>query len=749
MEHMPVAWAKGVLIAGLLAVPLVSCSYFKDEKGAEPSTKETPVAQSKASPIGAQTPALGQPKPLSPPGSAPPNDTMPSATIKGTGTFINPVPANRVVRVRSKNGEVMLNFVNADVRDVVRSVLGKTLRLNYVIDPKIEGLVTLETTRSIATADVLPLLEQVLRVHGVAIVEDAGIYKVVPTAAAARGVVPKLRAGNSPRGAAFAVQIVPLKHAAAREMSKILKPMLRKDAILRVDEARNLLIVAGTRSERASVNEMVEIFDVDWFQGMSFALVPLRFSKAKEVVADLDKVFGDAGKGPVAGLVKFVALERMNSVLVVSPNASYLDKSRGWIERFDIGNQSDERRLYVYHVENGRAIDLSDALNKIFTGKTGQQGNRTGGAVAPGFRPGEIRSSSLAARRSERSGIGGSSSTASSRTTTGSRTGSQTRTQLSSTAPRRPSARTASAGPVGGQALFEASEIRIFAVETSNSLVILATPNEYRQVESALRQLDTIPLQVLISATIAEVRLNDDLQYGVQWFFDTGNTEITLSDAASGAVGGAFPGLSVLFSGNSNARVVLNALQEVTDVNVVSSPQLMVLDNHSAELQVGDQVPVATQSSVSSIDPEAPIVNSIQFRDTGVVLNVTPRVNAGGLVTLDIEQEVSDVIPTTTSGIDSPTIQQRRIRSSVAVQSGETVALGGLIRNRRTKNKSGVPFLSQIPVLGALFGKTESFDDRTELLILIRPRVVRNLKEAREMTEELRKQIKVITTGKP
>ncbi len=741
MEQMPVAWAKGVLIAGLLAIPLVSCSYFKGEQGAPAPAKKTPVAQDGAPEGSAQSPALGRPKPLSPAGGTPAGDTPPSATIRGTGTFINPVPASRVTEVRTKNGEVMLNFVDANVRDVVRSVLGKTLRLNYVLDPKVEGSVTLETTRPIAMADVLPLLEQVLRVHGIAIVEDGGIYKVVPTTEAARGMVPKLRDGTRLRGTAYAVQIVPLKHAAAREMSKILTPMLRKDAILRVDEARNLLIVAGTRAERASVNEMVQIFDVDWFEGMSFALVPLRFSKAKEVVADLDKVFGDTGKGPAAGIVKFISLERMNSVLVVSPNASYLDKSRGWIERFDIGNQSDERRLYVYHVENGRAVDLSDALNKIFTGKSGPQGNRRGGDVAPGLRPGEIRSSSLTERRNTRTGTGGNSGASSS--------GAAPRSTQGAATPRRPVTRRTTAGPVGGQALFEASEIRIFAVETSNSLVILATPNEYRQVESALRQLDTIPLQVLISATIAEVRLNDDLQYGVQWFFDTGNTEITLSDVASGAVGGAFPGLSVLFASNSNARVVLNALQEVTDVNVVSSPQLMVLDNHSAELQVGDQVPVATQSSVSSIDPEAPIVNSIQFRDTGVVLNVTPRVNAGGLVTLDIEQEVSDVIPTTTSGIDSPTIQQRRIKSSVAVQSGETVALGGLIRNRKTKNRSGVPLLSQIPVLGALFGKTENFDDRTELLILIRPRVVRNLKEAREMTEELRRQIKGITSGKP
>ena len=292
-------------------------------------------------------------------------------------------------------------------------------------------------------------------------------------------------------------------------------------------------------------------------------------------------------------------------------------------------------------------------------------------------------------------------------------------------------------------AIDQSGNIRIIADEKKNALVILATSAEYRMIEATLKRLDITPLQVLIEVTIAEVGLIDDLRYGLQWFFESGDASATFSSLASGAVASAFPGFSFVFAG-SDARVVLNALTEITDVQVISSPQLMVLDNQSARLQVGDQVPIATQSSVTVNDPDAPIVNSIQFRDTGVILEVTPRVNAGGLVVLDVLQEVSDVVETTTSDIDSPTIQQRFIESTVAVQSGDTVALGGLIRDRHEESVSGLPLLSEIPILGNLFKTTEVVERRTELLVLITPRVVRNRREALEVTDELRRRLSTL-----
>jgi general secretion pathway protein D len=280
--------------------------------------------------------------------------------------------------------------------------------------------------------------------------------------------------------------------------------------------------------------------------------------------------------------------------------------------------------------------------------------------------------------------------------------------------------------------------------ERNNALLILATPSQYRGILATLRQLDVVPLQVLIEATIAEVRLTDQLRYGLQWFFAFGSSSATLSDVTSGAVSPLFPGFSYLYS-RVDARVVLNALTSVTDVRIISAPQLFVRDNAQARLQVGDQVPIVTQQAISVVDSDAPLVNTVEYRDTGVILEVIPHVNTSGSVILEIIQEVSDVVPTESSGIDSPTIQRRQIASEVFMMSGETVALGGLIRDRQTQGVSGIPLLSEIPVLGNLFKTTSDNEDRTELLVLLTPRVVRNSQDAAALTEELRRRIPSVT----
>jgi general secretion pathway protein D len=302
----------------------------------------------------------------------------------------------------------------------------------------------------------------------------------------------------------------------------------------------------------------------------------------------------------------------------------------------------------------------------------------------------------------------------------------------------------AAPGAEEGIPLDAQARARIVADERNNALLIMATPAQYRAVLAAVRQLDVVPLQVLIEATIAEVTLNDQLRYGLQWFFNFGNSTITFSQVASGLVNPVFPAFNYIFQSN-DARVVLSALTSVTDVRIISAPHLLVLDNEQARLQVGDQVPIVTQQATSVIDPDAPLVNTVEYRDTGVILEIIPHVNSSGLVILDIIQEVSDVAETVTSGIDSPTIQQRQVASTVVVQTGETVALGGLIRDRHTEGETGIPVLSEIPVLGNLFKTTTNTDDRTELLILLTPRVVRNANDARALTEELRRRIPSVT----
>jgi len=449
---------------------------------------------------------------------------------------------------------------------------------------------------------------------------------------------------------------------------------------------------------------------------MSFGLFSLNSANAESLVDELQTIFSEAGFGPSHELLRFIPIARLNAVIAISPRAFYLEQAQAWIQQLDRGTSGAGERLHIYFVENARAAELAEVLNQAFDRR--EQGG-TRDATTPALLPAAYGAAAVEAGRDD-------------------------------TGANPPAGDAQSGRPVvpadrpRGIGLSGAGRVRIIAAESSNALLVLATPQDYRMVEQAIRRLDIIPLQVLIEATIAEVTLNDALRYGVQWFLDSGDNEFTLSELASGAAGQLFPGFSYLFKTGGDVRVVLNALSSVTDVEVVSSPQLMVLDNRTAELQVGDEVPIATQSAVSVTDPDAPIVNSIEFRDTGVILRVTPRVNPGGLVTMEIAQEVSSVVGTTTSGIDSPTIQQRKVTSSVAVQSGETVALGGLISERRERSSGGLPLLSEIPLLGAAFGSKADGAVRTELLVLITPRVVTNQRDAREVTEELRSRMRAV-----
>ena len=281
--------------------------------------------------------------------------------------------------------------------------------------------------------------------------------------------------------------------------------------------------------------------------------------------------------------------------------------------------------------------------------------------------------------------------------------------------------------------------------DTNNAILVYGTPRQYAVIEDALRKLDVPPMQVMIEAAITEVSLTDDLRYGLQWNFVEGNENIVLTDSTTGTnLVRDVPGFSFLFGNAGSLTGVLNALEGKTKVNVVSAPKLMVINNQTATLQVGDQVPVLTQNSTATIDPNAPIINAVEYRDTGVILKITPRVNGSGLVLLDISQEVSDVLSSraAASGIDSPTISTRKVSTTVAVQDGEVLALGGLIRNVQTRDKTGIPFLSQIPIIGGLFGRQVEATDKIELVILLKPRVIRTVDDARAVTEELRQKIR-------
>jgi general secretion pathway protein D len=674
------------------------------------------------------------PRPASPPITTEPIPLTPESAerearrpvggiFRGNGELVGR-PPQRAEAALTPQGDVTLNFVNADIRDVAKAVLGDLLKVNYIVAPSAQGTVTLQTSRPLPRSEILPTLETALRFSDVALVEVGGVYQIVPAGDAPRQGARILR---NPASSGSSLQIVPLRYVSADEMQRVLDPLAPAGSVVRVDNARNILVLAGTQRELATLTETISIFDVNWLAGMSFALFPLKIAAAKGLAAELAEVLGGAGS-PVAGLVRIVPIERMNAIMAISPRAQLLEQVQAWVDRLDRGNERDDQRIYVYRVQNGRASDLASVLSKALTGESQSAGTsgRQGDAVAALYPPATMLNTpggAVSVLPPDAPGLAPPPATGLS--------------------PRSPLAPDTERGESAGNRLTQGGRIRITADETNNSLLIVGTAREFATIEAALRRLDVLPLQVLIEAVIAEVTLTNDLRYGVQYLLRSGNFQF--SNFQTSAAGIALqPGFSALFLPGVDNRVVLNLLESVTNVNVVSSPQVMVLNNQTATLQVGDQVPIATQSAVSVLTPNAPIVNTIQFRDTGVILKVTPRVNESGLVLLDIAQEVSDVAATTTSTIDSPTIQQRRVTSSVAVRDSELVALGGLIRDSQTRAKSGIPVLQDIPLFGPLFGTRTNNVQRTELLILITPHVVRTPEDARGIAEEMQQRMRAL-----
>ena len=634
-------------------------------------------------------------------------------------------------------GDITLNFVDTDIREIARVVLGETLKLNYTIDPGVQGTATLEISRPVGRAQLLSLFETVLNQNGATLVDRSGIYRVMP--AAAGGALTNVAA---PEGVGSGTQVVPLRFAAAADLAKLLEPYVGEGGRITADPGRNALLVGGPAAIRRTLIEMVRAFDVNLLAGQSYALFPVRDGTPDKLAGELEKAFRAEPEGPLAGVVRVVPMERVNAVLVVSSQPRYLEEAKRLVRLARRVEDTTARTWHVYYVQNGQSADLENVLQRAFT---------PGHVAAQSAQPGTTAPAATPARLSSGNGITGSrSSSASGSATT--RLGDAATAAMQAPAGRDPAALAAEAtieAQTGRGGEETENRIRIIANRRNNALLIYATPSEYGVIEGMLRKIDIIPLQVLIEATIAEVTLNDQLNYGSQFFLGHKNdVTATLSsrDPAAPAFGAAllkgaptafasnFPGFVLAFG----VREALNALSAVTQVKVLSAPQLTVLDNEPARLQVGALVPVITQSSQSTISPNAPIVNSVEYRDTGVIMLVTPRVNSGGLVTLDISQEVSDVANTTSSNIDSPTFNQRLIRTRVAVQDGQTVGMAGLIRDSDAQGNSGIPVLKDIPLLGSLVSSQVNNRARTELLVLITPHVVHDQRDAMALTQDLR-----------
>jgi general secretion pathway protein D len=685
--------------------------------GGDSATFDNPWGH-KSKPPAAATSAAARPARSVPPlrsNVASPAEARPPARAEiypGTGSMIE--LGAGAVQPLAKEGDITLNFHEMEIAEVVKIILGEILGLNYVLDKNVSGTVNLQTSRPLSREALLPTLEALLQVNGAILVKSQNFYEIVPIDAAPSGaMVPRLNP-QAMRG--YQLLVIPLRYIAAAELQKILEPLKPVKGLLRIDEARNLLLVAGTPEELGNIRDTVRAFDVDQLRGMSVGLFRLQAVNAQVVLKELEAIFGDAAGGPLAGMVRFLPIERLNALLVITPQAKYLSDARAWVERLDRAEGGQGASMYVYQVQNGKAEHLAEILTQLFEGRQlGEEGGQD--AAAPGLTPPP--------------------------------------TPAAEGAPAGEAGRAPGLIGAGGEsANLQVGEVSIIADDVNNALLVMATSGDYEKVLQAIEKLDVMALQVLVEATIVEVSLEDELRYGLQWFFK-GNIG---SKDARGSIGrfpvtsppGLTPSGSLAIFSGGDIRGLLDVLAANSKLNVVSSPTLMVLDNHTATIRVGDQVPVRTSETANTSgvvsgpieEPSALVTSTIQYRDTGVLLEVTPRVNAGGMIVLEITQEVNDVKPTFTSGIDSPTINQRRITTNVVVQSGETLVLGGLIKEDNDRTSEGIPYLRHVPVLGWLFGSQGKRQSRTELVVMITPTAVTDPNQARGVTQEYRNKLR-------
>ena len=587
---------------------------------------------------------------------------------------------------------------------------------------------TIQTTNPVSPSIILDMFQSTLRAKGATIVADNGFYRIVPTDQGAVSTASFQPPAGVRDDVGVKIKTVSLRYVSAAEMAHILQPIVTRGTVLRADTARNALMLQGTQKELSTVDEVVNIFDVDVMKGMSFALIPVSGSDPEGMAKELDTIFASGREGAGKGVVQFIPNSRLSAILVISPHAEYLGRAETWVKRLDHAATGVEPQLYVYHIQNRPAAELAKVLQSVFS--QAQATIAATSTIAPKFAESQVGTAMPMGKAI------GPTSPASDVTASQSAESSEPTSEATTEDTSNPSS------AIGQSGAGRDKRMKIVADEANNALLIMAAAKDYDRVLKVLQRIDAVPTQVLLEATIAEVSLNDDMKFGVRWYFQSHASQFTFSDDAAGAVATSFPGFSYFFS-LPNIQVALNALAQVTKVNVISSPTLMVLDNKTATLQVGDQVPITTQTSVSNVAGGAPTVNSIELKDTGVILKVTPRVNDSGRVVLDIEQEVSDVVKTTTSNIDSPTIQQRKIKTTVSVNDGAALALGGLIQEHNTTTRDQVPVVGDVPLLGDLFKSKDNTIARTELLIIIRPHVVRDDSEAALVTDEFRRNLHI------
>ncbi len=591
-----------------------------------------------------------------------------------------------------------------DVKAFMDYVLGDVLGVNYLMDPAIKGTLSLHVSGEFTRKEFINVVNTLLQMNGLALVNGThGLYKVVRKGSAAQF------GGHVTTGEKWApgdsIHVIKLRYISAEYAVKNLKALLSPGAFLSAEPSINGVMISDTVENVAKIKELLSLMDVPVFKEVRWRLFPLEHGDISELTEDLKSIFREQSVYIPPGFdtkgLQFIPLQSINSLLVVTRWEEMLDVVGKWIAKLDKGTLDQGTQVHVYFVQNGNAKEIADILKQIYTGQSSSTGKKKSVIVK--------------------------------RTATSKNKKKKTTTTLAS-------------GELS-------SDVEIIPDEVNNALIIKANARDYAVISQVLKKIDVLPRQVLIDVLILEVTLNDKLEYGVEWFFSHNgisingknyNADMALTDGTTIApntpLGEGINGFSyALFNSSGDLRAMVRALADKTDVNILSAPNILALDNHEATIEAGDDVPTLTGTTTSS---GGTVTQSVEYRNAGIILKVKPYINDSGLVRLEVNQEVSQVFDETTGGINSPRFTTRKARTNLVAQDGQTILLGGLMQTTRSQTVTGLPVLKDLPVLGWLFGSRKYQTEKKELLIAITPHVIKSQAQADELTREFMNKVK-------
>ncbi|MEN6433412.1 MAG: type II secretion system secretin GspD [Smithella sp.] len=633
-------------------------------------------------------------------------------------------------KLKAVEGPVSINVNRMMLPEFVIYVIGETLKIPFVMDQAMmedKRVVTFSTPQPISADKALEMVTGVLEKYDLFVEEKAGALHVMQKPSMPKPTMNIQSGREIDESRSDVLQIIPLKFLRVAEIQSLITDLSRGSVQIKPYARENVLILHGNSVNMQQIIDFINYFDVPSLQDKKILFIRLIYWEPDEFIGQLTKMLEGMGiiaaKTPKEPGPIFIAVRQMNAVLVIAPDETTMKYILDWKNRLDtVEAAGSDEKAYTFAPQYSRASDIVNSLLALY-------------GIAPRSDNASGRDASSSAKAYQTTGQGFQTPVADSQGST-----------FGSSISQPASGKTASS-----DASFHAASLpslKIAADNNKNVVIMICSPSVYRQHLGLLRQLDTQPKQVLIEATIAELSLTDELKYGVEWYINntinngpiTGGTLGHLIDTAtSGSLGMVFN----YVTSTANFKAMINALATKNKANILSTPRLTVLDNHEAVIQIGQDVPVATgeQTTAASTGTEPTIQRSIQYRSLGIILKVKPTINTEGLLTLELTQEVSDLSKSTGVG-DSPIIAIRRINTSVVAANGQTVALGGLMKQQKGIIERKVPLLGDIPLIGNLFKVTENTDDRTELLILVTPTILTKTDDATKITDELKKEIK-------